>query len=99
MSYSVSDRMSDRMSNRMSDSAPAARPSVAMPAGTQPWMWLARESLPHLPLILQAVARILLALLLGGAALVLALRGQSLPAELLKALRTAQYAAQYKELA
>jgi hypothetical protein len=49
-------------------------------------MWLARESLPHLPLILQAVARILLALLLGGAALALALRGQSLPAELLRGI-------------
>jgi hypothetical protein len=58
-----------------------------MPEGTPPWMWLARESLPHLPRILQAVARILLALLLGGATLVLALKGRSLPAELLQMVR------------
>ena len=72
------------VSDRMNDGASAARSSVAMPAGTPPWMWLARESLPHLPRILQAIARILLALLLGAAALVLALKGRSVPGELLR---------------
>ena len=82
----VSDGVSGTVSDGVNDGALVARSSVAMPAGTPPWMWLARESLPHLPLILRAVARIVLALLLGGAALVLALRGQSLPAELLRAV-------------
>jgi hypothetical protein len=79
-------RLNRDVSDRIDDAAPVAPPPALMPTGTPPWMWLARESLPHLPLILRAVARILLALLLGGAALVLALRGQSLPAELLRAV-------------
>jgi hypothetical protein len=77
--------MSTRAERDVSETVKEGAP-VAMPAGTPPWMWLARESLPHLPRILQAVARILLALLLGGAAFVLALRGQSLPTQLLRAV-------------
>ena len=89
-------RLKREVTDSVNDGAPVARScvtpscvthsSVAMPAGTPPWMWLARESLPHLPLILRAVARVLLALLLGGAVLVLALRGQPLPTELLRAV-------------
>jgi hypothetical protein len=51
-------------------------------------MWLARESLPYLPQIRRAVARLVLALLFGGAALVLALRGESIPAALARVLLT-----------
>jgi hypothetical protein len=80
----VSDRIDDGARLASSSVAPS---SVAMPTGTPPWMWLARESLPHLPRILQAVARIVLALLLGGAALVLALKGRSVPGELLRMIR------------
>ena len=85
-------RLNRDVSDSIDDGAPVAPSSVASPKGTPPkgtppWMWLARESLPHLPRILQAVARILLALLLGGAALVLALKGQSVPGELLRMVR------------
>ena len=85
-------RLKRDVSDGVNDGAPVARPSVArpsvaMPAGTPPWMWLARESLPHLPRILHAVARIVLALLLGGAALVLTLKGRSVPGELLRMIR------------
>jgi hypothetical protein len=80
-------RLNRDVSDRVDDCAPAAHSSVAMPTGTPPWMWLARESLPHLPRILQAVARIVLALLLGGAALVLALKGRSVSGELLRMVR------------
>lgn len=59
---------------------------VAMPPGTPPWMWLARESLPYLSRIVLAVARLLLALAVGAAALLAIARGQSLPAELLRVL-------------
>ena len=95
----MSTRLSRHVSDRLNDSAPDAHSPVvmppamppampaAMPAGTPPWMWLARESLPHLPRILQAIARILLALLLGTAALVLALQGRSVPGELLNMIR------------
>ncbi|HEU4642273.1 MAG TPA: hypothetical protein VFS44_07435 [Gemmatimonadaceae bacterium] len=49
-------------------------------------MWLVRESLPYLPPILRASARLVLALLFGGAALVLALRGESIPAAMARVL-------------
>ena len=59
---------------------------LPMPSATPPWMWLVRESFPHLPPIIAALARALLALLLGGASLVLALQGRVLPTELLRVL-------------
>jgi hypothetical protein len=49
-------------------------------------MWLVRESLPYLPPILRASARLVLAFLFGGAALVLALRGESIPAAMARVL-------------
>lgn len=51
-------------------------------------MWLVRESFPYLPRILRAMARLVLALLFGGAALVLAMRGAPIPATLAHVLVT-----------
>jgi hypothetical protein len=54
----------------------------------KPWMWLLRELFPYLPPVLVAMARLVLALVIGAAVLAIVLRGDALPAGVLRALAT-----------
>lgn len=49
-------------------------------------MWLLRELFPYLPPVLVAMARLVLALVIGAAVLAIVLRGGALSAGVLRAL-------------